>query len=1044
MAHTTIYTILPGQGRPFCLAQFRNAAAADPFRTALILPTKRLAGELRDELREAGVPFLPDLVGTPEEVARAILHRYRPALRVIERDEARSLLLTVLKNRPAGSPLVPPDRQPGIRQADDLGILRKVIEARSTDYPACLGDLQGPRSTEVGAVLDTYRDLLETRGLADADSLLGCAAAAVREAQERWQVVVYGLYEPPASLRNFLCALRAAEGTLTAFVPYAQRPGVFADRWEWLEADECHTIAGEDSGWLPIFGGEAACGVCPVRTGRAATRETEVRAIAAEVSRLLENGIPPGAITVAFPDLRAAAPLLEEAFADTAIPYATATRPSLATIPLAQAVLQAAGVPVRRYRREDVAALFSSPYFRFDAGGRRLTGGDVERLAGEAGVSEGLRSWERGLERLCTRHDAEAGNGDEAAQTRAAATRAQATAIMDVLHRLQTLEGVRPAAGHVRAIRGVFAAWGAPVLPPAPDETVRAAEDEASSLMKEILEQLETSPSSDQRLSQGEFLGLLTTMVRETRFPPVTDRKRVQVAGIRELVHLRVPYLFLADLTDGRMPDIPSLLPYTNEREEGRMGTQSRREKLREERYYFLAALSAAETEICLSAAESEGTTPLVESPFLRIVEEATAAVSWEPDTATVWSARARAQGAGREITGGRMPPAGWLPEGLGTEGVLSRIRAEAACRSGPYTSAWDGILAGEEDITADLANRFGPERAWSPTSLEMYVGCPFRFYCAHVLGLAALPEAERTISAADRGSLVHEILRGFYERWRAAGHPGRPGPGDHADARTMIRTVAREETDRYFWEGPVWEVVKEQFLGTADGKGLFGEFLAEEENAADSTLQPSLFEVSFGITGKKPSLSDAPVPLAVPCRGDVLRVRGTIDRVDVGDGGTCMVTDYKTGSAPSQKDIGEGRALQLPLYLRALETITGMEGVACSYYTIKPGKTQNSIVTHDPAAAPVLGSIRRTRMPGDTDFTGMIDGAVTAAARAVTGIRAGRFPPSDGERDCPKYCDFSSICRFSRLRTLNSGGAGDDDEDAGQSAGSAIGGDDA
>ena len=148
-----------------------------------------------------------------------------------------------------------------------------------------------------------------------------------------------------------------------------------------------------------------------------------------------------------------------------------------------------------------------------------------------------------------------------------------------------------------------------------------------------------------------------------------------------------------------------------------------------------------------------------------------------------------------------------------------------------------------------------------------MYVGCPFRFYCAHVLGLAALPEKERTISAADRGSLVHEILRGFYERWRAAGHPGRPTPCDHADARAAIRTVAREETDRYFWEGPVWEVVKEQFLGTADGEGLFGEFLSEEENAADSALQPSLFEVSFGIPGKEHSLSDAAVPLAVPGR---------------------------------------------------------------------------------------------------------------------------------------------------------------------------------
>jgi len=1024
------------------MAQFTKAAVADPFRTILILPTKRLAGELRDELRETGVPFLPDLVGTPEEVARAILSRHRPAVRVIERDEARALFLAVLKSRPAGSPLMPPDRQPGIRQADDLAVLRKVLAARSTDYPACLGDLQGPRSTEVGAVLDAYRALLEERGLTDADSLLACAAAAICEAKESWQVFAYGLYEPPASLRGFLGALCRGEGTFTAFVPYAKSPAVFADVWEWLGADECHTIAGEATGWLPLFGGEKVAGVCPVRSSRPATREAEGRAIAAEVSRLLDTGVPAGAITVAFPDVRAAGPLLDEAFADAGISYATATRPSLATIPLAQAVLLVAGIPVGRYRREDVAALFSSPYFR-QGGGRALTGGDVERLAREAGVTEGLRSWERGLERLCARLSKEAKDGDEAARMRAATVRTSAAAIMDVLHRLRTLEGVRPVAAHVQAMRDLFAAWDAPVVPPAPDETVRAAEEEALALMHAIFGRLETGSSSDQRVAPGEFLGLWTAMVRETRLAPVTDRGRVQVTGIRELVHLQTPYLFLADLTDGRMPDIPPLLPYTTEREEGRMGTQTRKEKLREERYYFLAALCAAEKEIYLSAAESEGTTPLVESPFLRTVEEAAGAVAWDPDTGSLWSARTRAQGAGSEIADGRRPPAGWLPEEAGTEEILSRITAEAAFRKGAYTTPWDGILTGEEDITADLAVRFGPERAWSPTSLEMYVGCPFRFYCAYVLGLAALPEAERTISAADRGSLVHEILREFYERWRAAGHSGRPGPAEHAEALSTVVTVAREETERYYWEGPVWEVIKEQFLGTADGEGLFGEFLAEEEKGSDSALEPSLFEVSFGIPEKKPSLSDAPVPLAVPGGEEVLRVRGTIDRVDAGDGGPCMVTDYKTGSAPTQKDIREGRALQLPLYLRALGTATGMEGVACGYYTIRRAATENCIVTHDPAAAPLLGSIRRTRMPADGDFAGMIDGAVTAAARAAAGIRAGRFPPSDGVHACPDYCDYSSICRFSRLRTLNSGGTCDEEEDASWcSAGAADGGD--
>ena len=65
---------------------------------------------------------------------------------------------------------------------------------------------------------------------------------------------------------------------------------------------------------------------------------------------------------------------------------------------------------------------------------------------------------------------------------------------------------------------------------------------------------------------------------------------------------------------------------------------------------------------------------------------------------------------------------------------------------------------------------------------------------------------------------------------------------------------------------------------------------------------------------------------------GAGVRLRGRIDRVDVGDGGEAVVYDYKSRVVrPADRWIGEGH-LQVALYMRAVEDLLGLRAVGGFY----------------------------------------------------------------------------------------------------------------
>ncbi len=278
--------------------------------------------------------------------------------------------------------------------------------------------------------------------------------------------------------------------------------------------------------------------------------------------------------------------------------------------------------------------------------------------------------------------------------------------------------------------------------------------------------------------------------------------------------------------------------------------------------------------------------------------------------------------------------------------------------------------------LTAELAQRFGPERAWSSSKLETYAKCPAYFWAAYVMELEPQALPEPGFDVLILGSLYHLVLERLYARV-PDGDPDRL----RAELDAVARKVYATAPDDYgFRPTPLWERQQEELTETLR-RTL--EALIE----ASGDYAPLVPELAFGLQ-KRP-------PLVIRHDGVTLRLRGYIDRVDRAPDGELRIIDYKAGSTPiSPRDLVEGTRLQLPLYALAAQEALG-DAVASGFYW------------HISAAKPSSLKLER--------FTGGVAGAIeTAVAHALTiveAVRAGEFAPMPPPGGCPRFCPAAAFC---------------------------------
>ena len=480
--------------------------------------------------------------------------------------------------------------------------------------------------------------------------------------------------------------------------------------------------------------------------------------------------------------------------------------------------------------------------------------------------------------------------------------------------------------------------------------------------------------------------------------------------------------IWLVGMIEGAVPPSPRRDPLLTEPDWMAAGGQDRRHiRMAEERYEYLAAVaSASRRALSYPVADAASQRPAYPSRWF--LEQASALAGGpvrsgdlaglrDHDWFTVDDSPRQALANADEIALAdgadfrRKRLLEWRRDGRAIPNhpyarrrPMARAYRLTRQRSLSRLTEYDGNLSGIKEI-----DTFGirPDGApISPTALETWAACPYRYFLAHVLRLGALdtPEEIFSISALDRGSLSHEILERFIRESRQGGHlpaPGQPwGPGDR---ERLMRIAAQsfQEAEAHGVTGKrlLWDMAKTEILSDLETFLEADSLLREASETADVRV-----ETRFGFGGDSTEVID-------PDSG--IRFRGMIDRMDVsGDGKAVLVIDYKTGSAEPYRGldddpIDQGRRLQLGVYsLAARASFPDATDVSAAYwFSTNRGRFQFA-----PSA-----------------YFNMADESVAerfrkGVAGIVDGINRGIFPANPGPparygpSNC-QYCDFDAVC---------------------------------
>src|SRR6202035_5635753 len=149
--------------------------------------------------------------------------------------------------------------------------------------------------------------------------------------------------------------------------------------------------------------------------------------------------------------------------------------------------------------------------------------------------------------------------------------------------------------------------------------------------------------------------------------------------------------------------------------------------------------------------------------------------------------------------------------------------------------------------------------------------------------------------------------------------------------AGSILREALTEAEPRY-----VLSVSPQRALAIRRSLQADLERYLEHAAGLESSLTPREFELGFGFTAQDEDQHGEPSELPAFELGGGVRLRGRIDRIDVGTEGEAVVIDYKGAQAPRGKRwIADGN-LQVALYMQAAEQLLGVRVVGGLYQPLR------------------------------------------------------------------------------------------------------------
>jgi len=664
-----------------------------------------------------------------------------------------------------------------------------------------------------------------------------------------------------------------------------------------------------------------------------------------------------------------------------------------------------------------------------------------DRISRRAGVVRGIDQWSDRLQRKLDEDRATIEKlekeDDETTEPLRSYRRSEAAATEEMRRRIQDMDRRTRPPDAASGWSGL-ASWALELrgryIPAGKGWT--ADQQEGAQLVDETIGALAAAAPLDAEIEVGRFVETLEQALAARRRPEGKLGQGVVTGPVSALAGMTFDRVYFLGMTERAYPAPAPVDPiFPEDAGEDPLGRAERR--LAGERMSYLGALAAAgRTVLCFPTHDTEqrpayparwlldavaalagrriGPAELrelrgsaEENPWLTSLVSTEAALRHGPvmlnlPERRVDEAREIVQGGG-DLLRSAMAARDELPLGRGLTATAARASREF--------SEFDGNIATVAAGLNKLAGGLSRLHPISPSGVETWASCPFRYFLGRVLEVEPTerPEDDESwaISAIDRGSLIHAILEEFFRRLLAEGRPAIGEAYTLAD-RELLEQIARQHFQRVESLGQTGYRLAWLNEQTAIQLDLRTVLAKDEEFRAGIAVRPEFFEQGFGWAEGWPA---AEVALA---DGTVVRLRGYIDRVDLGEG-EAYVTDYKTGSNYGQRDfeadpVVAGTKVQLAVYSNAVRRFLEAEGrtagqVTASYWFISTkGKFQRIEVSESEAADQRLSEIM-----------GVVNEGLTAGAfPQVPGEDQGGIPKRPAFSNCV-FCDYNRICPTGR-----------------------------
>lgn len=344
-----------------------------------------------------------------------------------------------------------------------------------------------------------------------------------------------------------------------------------------------------------------------------------------------------------------------------------------------------------------------------------------------------------------------------------------------------------------------------------------------------------------------------------------------------------------------------------------------------------------------------------------------------------------------------------------------------------------------------------GSKLYMAPTNLERYIRCPFSYFCSALLELRKLKPAEFDFAA--EGTIVHDSAERLLKNY----------------SREDLSALTDEEIDdnikqsvKHYIETEQAEAILEnsEFVYRLDKIRETARQLALhlKNEVSQSGFSPSEFEYKIRQNNTEPYTLTA-------SDGTPVVISGYIDRVDT-YGDYVRVVDYKRSKTFEIKKIPDGLDLQMLIYLAALgktdkysafspagvlyltygdarPSLSRHDGEAAAEKQITTNYCMNGLVLDNDDVIRAMDStgvgtyinskvstapnrskkITKTSPEGFRNLTDYIEGLII---RSADGILDGEYPVLPLENDvCHSpcgYCDFAEICEKSDKINKGSG----------------------